>query len=106
MISELKDFSRLCIHTMTTKPWSIEECAKYYSAAGIRGITVWRNVLEGKNLNDIDKLLNDYFKRKNLKVDEMIEVCRIGHKHSQIKNVEVKEEKWHDDFKDFKILRF
>jgi sugar phosphate isomerase/epimerase len=59
MTSQLKDFSRLCVHTMTTKPWSIEECVKYYSAAGIRGITVWRNVLEGKNLNEVDKLLKD-----------------------------------------------
>lgn len=39
-------------------------------------------------------------------VDEMIEVCRIGPRHSQIKNVEVKEEKWQDDFKEFKVLRF
>lgn len=39
-------------------------------------------------------------------VDEMIEVCKIGPRHSQIKNVEVKEEKWQDDFKEFKVLRF
>ena len=38
-------------------------------------------------------------------INEMIEVCRIGPRHSQIKNVEVKEEKM-QDFKDFKILRF
>lgn len=39
-------------------------------------------------------------------VDEMIEVCRIGPRHSQIKDVQIKEEKWQDDFRDFKILRY
>lgn len=71
MTSHLKDFSRLCVHTMTTKPWSIEECVKYYSAAGISGITVWRNVLESKNLNEVDKLLKD----SNL---EVVSLCRGG----------------------------
>ena len=36
-------------------------------------------------------------------VDKMIELCKIGPKHSDIKNVEVKEEKF-QDFKTFKIL--
>ncbi len=71
MTSALKDFSRLCVHTMTTKPWSIEECIKHYTAAGLRGITVWRNVLEGKNLDDIDKLL----KNSGL---EVVSLCRGG----------------------------
>ncbi len=47
-----------------------------------------------------------WFQGDSAMVDEMIEVCRIGPRHSQIKQVEVKEEKLHDDFKDFKILRF
>ncbi len=47
-----------------------------------------------------------WFQGDSEMVDEMIEVCRIGPKHSMIKQVEVKEEKWDDDFKDFKILRF
>jgi len=38
-------------------------------------------------------------------INEMIEVCRIGPRHSQIKNVEVKEEKF-QYFEQFKILRF
>ena len=36
-------------------------------------------------------------------VDKMIEVCQKGPKHSQIKKVDVKEEKF-QDFKEFKIL--
>lgn len=44
----LTDFSRLCVHTITTKPWSIEEATDRYAAAGVGGITVWRQWLEGR----------------------------------------------------------
>ena len=37
----------LCIHTMTTKPWSLDDCARHYPAAGVKGITVWRQHLSG-----------------------------------------------------------
>jgi acylphosphatase len=36
-------------------------------------------------------------------VNKMIEMCRTGPKHSQIKNVEAKEETF-QDFKNFKVL--
>lgn len=60
MVNKINDLSRLCIHTMTTKPWDIGMCVKNYVAAGIQGITLWRNVLEGKKLSDIRRLLEDY----------------------------------------------
>lgn len=60
MASELKDFSKLCVHTLTTKPWGIEACVKNYSRAGIHGITIWRNVLEGQNLQAVKSLLGDH----------------------------------------------
>jgi len=44
--SERKDLSRLAIHTMTTKPWSLAECIEHYQRAGVPGITVWRNVVQ------------------------------------------------------------
>lgn len=47
--SDLKDLSRLCIHTITTKPWALEEAVDRYSAAGVKGITVWRQALEGRD---------------------------------------------------------
>ena len=31
--------NRLCIHTMTTKPWSLDDCARHYPRAGVSGIT-------------------------------------------------------------------
>ena len=60
MPATLSDFSKLCVHTLTTKPWNIEQCVKNYSAAGIHGITVWRNVLENKNLAEVKTLLDDH----------------------------------------------
>jgi sugar phosphate isomerase/epimerase len=39
----LSDFSRLCIHTITTKPWPLAMAAQKYAAAGIGGITIWRD---------------------------------------------------------------
>ena len=71
MASVLKDFSRLCVHTLTTKPWTIEECINNYSAAGISGITIWRNVIENKNLKEVKKLLDD----SNL---DVVSLCRGG----------------------------
>jgi sugar phosphate isomerase/epimerase len=53
------DLSRLCIHTITTKPWAIEEAAKHYAAAGVKGITVWRDALEGRNIRQTGQLLRD-----------------------------------------------
>ena len=54
----LKDFSKLCIHTQTTKPWSVEECIKHYSKSGVSGISIWRHLLEGKDLKKIKALLD------------------------------------------------
>ena len=60
MPTKLKDFSKLCVHTLTTKPWNLKQCVENYSAAGIHGITIWRNVLENQNLRDAKSLLDDY----------------------------------------------
>lgn len=55
-----KDLSKLCIHTITTKPWKIEEAAKNYSDAGVKGITVWRDKLEGRNIRQTGKMLREH----------------------------------------------
>jgi sugar phosphate isomerase/epimerase len=57
---EHKDLSRLCIHTITTKYWQIEEAAKNFSAVGVKGITVWRDSLEGRNIKHAGKMLRDH----------------------------------------------
>mgnify|MGYP006302100349 CR=1 FL=1 len=60
MTAKLNDFSKLCVHTMTTKPWNLRECVENYSAAGITGISVWRNVLEDQNLQEAKAMLDDH----------------------------------------------
>jgi sugar phosphate isomerase/epimerase len=45
----LTDFSRLCVHTITTKGWELEEAVDRYAEAGVSGITVWRQWLEGRD---------------------------------------------------------
>ena len=60
MASEITDFSKLCVHTLTTKPWGIEACVTNYSNAGIHGITIWRNVLENMKLAEVKTMLDDH----------------------------------------------
>ena len=62
---------KLCIHTITTKPWSIEQAADKYAAAGLRGITVWRNALEDRDINHV----KDMLQIRDLKV---VSLCRGG----------------------------
>jgi sugar phosphate isomerase/epimerase len=57
---QLTDLSQLCIHTITTKPWGIEEAAKNYSAEGVKGITVWRDALTNRNSKTTGQLLRDH----------------------------------------------
>ena len=42
---------------MTTKPLSIEEATNRYAAAGVKGVTVWRNALEGRNVAKVAQAL-------------------------------------------------
>jgi sugar phosphate isomerase/epimerase len=69
--SPLTDFSKLCVHTVTTKPWSIEESMDRYAEAGIGGITVWRQWLDGKEIAKTGEQLRD----RNL---EIVSLCRGG----------------------------
>lgn len=67
----LTDLSQLCIHTITTKPWSIETAAQKFSSAGVKGITVWRDALTGRNIKQTGQLLRD----SGL---EIVSLCRGG----------------------------
>jgi len=71
MASKLTDYTRLCLHTITTKPWSIEECIDNYSKAGIHALTIWRNVLENKNLKEVQK----HIENSGITV---VSICRGG----------------------------
>jgi sugar phosphate isomerase/epimerase len=67
----ITDLSRLCIHTITTKPWKIEEAAKNFSASGVSAITVWRDTLEGRKIRQTGQMLKD----AGL---EVVSLCRGG----------------------------
>jgi sugar phosphate isomerase/epimerase len=79
MATELTDFSKLCVHTITTKPWAIERSAQEFSNAGIGGITVWRDALAGRDIKATGNMLRDL----NL---EVVSLCRGGFFPSTDKN--------------------
>ena len=54
------DLRRLGLHTITTKPWPIETAAPRYAAAGVRGVTVWRDALAGRDVRQVRQLLSDH----------------------------------------------
>jgi sugar phosphate isomerase/epimerase len=58
--SEITDLSRLCIHTQTNRPWDLEQCVSAYHRAGIRGISIWRHLLEKTTLQHASSVLQDH----------------------------------------------
>ena len=71
MTSSITDLSRLCIHTMTTKPWNLAETIAGYTGAGVPGITVWRNHIEPYGAEEAGRMLRD----SGLRV---VSLCRGG----------------------------
>lgn len=51
---------RLAIHTITTKAWDLPTAAAKYSAAGVHGMGVWRQWLEGRPLEESRRILDDH----------------------------------------------
>lgn len=45
MTTELA-LDRLAVHTITHKPWSLQQMIDAYTSRGVQGITVWRNVID------------------------------------------------------------
>jgi sugar phosphate isomerase/epimerase len=60
MCAPPNDFSRLCIHTMTTKPWPLGEAVRRYSVAGVKGITVWRQALVGSDVGAAGRMIREH----------------------------------------------
>lgn len=59
-MTAIRDLSRLCIHTRTTKPWSVEEAAEAYSAAGVSGMTLWRDVYADRDPQAVGAMVRGY----------------------------------------------
>lgn len=66
-----RPYAGLCLHTVTTKPWDIEVAVERYAAAGIGGITIWRDAVEGRDAGRVRSRIHD----AGLKV---VSLCRGG----------------------------
>ncbi len=55
----MDDLSRLCIHTATTKPWSIEIAVEQFARAGVPGITVWRDAIANRDPKRVGAMIRD-----------------------------------------------
>jgi sugar phosphate isomerase/epimerase len=62
---------RLCVHTITTKPLSLEECLVQFPKRGVSGITIWRQALEGRDLGAVARQTRE----AGL---EVVSLCRGG----------------------------
>ncbi len=59
MAAPLPDCSRLCIHSITTKPWSLPEIIDGYTRAGVPALTLWRMHYEDNGVIEAAKRLRD-----------------------------------------------
>ena len=55
----MNDLKKLCLHTITNKPWSLDQCLLNYEKAGIKAVSIWRNVLENQDLSKIKRRVAD-----------------------------------------------
>jgi sugar phosphate isomerase/epimerase len=53
------DLARCAVHTRTTKPWSLAECCRAYAAAGIGGISIWRDAYETIGVGEARRIVSD-----------------------------------------------
>jgi sugar phosphate isomerase/epimerase len=47
MAAEITNLDRLCIHTITTRPLEFEKACAKYSNLGVKGISIWKDAVEG-----------------------------------------------------------
>ena len=89
----------------------MKKSVRLYIEGTVQGVFFRNFVKENAEKNDVhgfvrnldDGSVEVFLEGDNEKVDKMIEICKKGPKHSQIRNVILKEEKF-QGFKDFKVL--
>ena len=57
MTEQLKDLKKLCVHTFTTKPWTLQEACAGYAKAGVPAISVWREHVAPVGAEEAGKIL-------------------------------------------------
>ncbi len=53
----MPNLNTAAIHTMTNKPWTLQQCCDAYTRAGFGGISVWRNVIEPIGITEAAKIV-------------------------------------------------
>ncbi len=53
----MKDFSRFAIHSYTNKPWPLATMVERYATAGVSGISVWKETIEGIKPKEAARLI-------------------------------------------------
>ncbi|MCX6749633.1 MAG: acylphosphatase [Candidatus Pacearchaeota archaeon] len=89
----------------------MKKAVRVYVEGSVQGIFFRAFVKENAERHNVkgfvrnleDGRIEIFLEGNNDDVDKMIELCKTGPKHSDIRRVEVKEEKF-QDFKTFKIL--
>lgn len=51
------NLDRCAIHTITHKPWSLQQCLEAFATRGVAGLSVWRNVIEPIGINEAARLV-------------------------------------------------
>ncbi len=64
----MENLDKLCIHTVTTKPWPIETAVEKFAKSGVKGISVWRDTLENRNIFQS----GEYIRRNGLEVVSLV----------------------------------
>ncbi len=54
------DLSKLCIHTITTKPWGLEQALDKYSRKGVGGISIWQNTIDPMGAHEAAKIIENH----------------------------------------------
>lgn len=70
-LQPVSNLSRLCVHTITTKPWDITTAVERFAQAGVKGITVWRDTLAGRPIRQAAAMIRG----QGL---EVVSLCRGG----------------------------
>ncbi|MFO7670307.1 MAG: sugar phosphate isomerase/epimerase family protein [Bacteroidales bacterium] len=60
MASEIKNLENLCIHTITTKPLKFGVACEKYAALGIKGISIWRDAVDGLDHRSVVSCLKEH----------------------------------------------
>ena len=74
----MSDLSRLCIHTITTKPWDVETAAKHFFGRRCKRYYGVARCIARKKYQDTGRMLRDY----DLSI---VSLCRGGFFHIQMR---------------------